>query len=323
MIEKLDVQGLIRKSKRLLGLTPISGKKGLNREITTFELQRPGLAIGGYTEHFAEKRIQIIGQYEMHFIESLPKPMLKKNFEVLFSFPIPCLIFAKNLVPPDVVIELADKHNIPILSTRHSTYQLMSELGDFLEYQFAPNIVLHGVMVDVYGVGLLIRGKAGIGKSECALDLVARGHRLVADDYVVITKRNDDVLIANAKEHMGHFMEIRGIGIIDIEKLFGIHSVRMQKRVELEVRLMPWDALEDYERIGEEYNYTEILGIQIPLVTLPISPGKDISTLTEVIAMNFMLHVYGENPAKTFLDRIEAGMKRKQLLKEYLQSDPE
>ena len=323
MNDTLDVGLLIQKTRRSLGLRAIAGKKGLTREITTFELQRPGLALSGYFDNFALKRIQVVGQYEMHYLNSLNEENLIEIITKLFEFPIPCLIFAKNLSPSDIIISIANEHNVPILKTKRGTYEVMADLADFLKDLFALRTVIHGSMVDVYGVGILFRGKSGIGKSECALDLVARGHRLVADDYVIVTKRTDAILMASAKDHLGHFMEIRGIGIIDIEKLYGIHSVRMQKRIELCVQLVLWDQLQDYERIGSEDHYTEILGVQIPEVTMPISPGKDISTLSEVIAMNFMLKVYGENPAVEFLERIQKEMLRKDNLKSYLSGDTE
>ncbi len=316
MNHTIKVNELIRSSRRELGLILVAGEKGADKEITTYELQRPGLAIAGYTEHFAERRIQIIGQYEMHFIESLPKDVCIERFKKLLKFPIPCLIFSKNLTPPEGILSLADEYGVPILTTKRGTYELQTDLGDFLQDYFAPQAVFHGSVVDVYGVGLLFRGKSGIGKSECALDLVARGHRLVADDYVVVKKKGD-MLLASSKDNMGHFMEIRGIGIIDVEKLYGIHAIRVQKRIELIVQLVPWNQMEDYERLGMDMKYTDMLGIRVPEVILPISPGKNISTLSEVIAMNFMLKVYGENPAKTFLDRIQEGMERKKKTMQY------
>jgi len=319
--EILDVSALISDTQKTLGLNCIAGKNGLNRAVKSFELQRPGLIIAGYINNMPVYRIQVIGEYEAAYLESLSSDKRKENFRHMISFDIPCIIFAKNIEPPAEFIELGDERNFPVITTRVSTYKLISALGDYLEDKFAPKTVMHGAMVDVHGVGILFRGKSGIGKSECALDLIARGHRLVADDYVVIKKRSDDILMAMSKEHMGHFMEIRGMGIIDIEKLFGIRAVRMQKRVELCVKLVPWDDINDYERIGDDVYHVDILGVSIPEVTLPISPGKEISTLSEVIAMNFMCKVYGENPSKAFLDRLQKEMERKQNLKEYLRKD--
>jgi HPr kinase/phosphorylase len=233
------------------------------------------------------------------------------------------MVTTKGIVPPRELLEIAGETKIPVLSTRLSTSELMKRLSVFLDTFFAPSVSKHGTLVDVYGVGLLYTGKSGIGKSECALDLVERGHRLVADDVVKIARKTENTIIGGGDEFLGHHMEVRGIGIIDIEKLFGIRAIRMQKRVEVEVRLTYWDDDATYERLGVEEHYTTILGVEIPVVTIPISPGKNITVISEVIAMNHMLKVYGESPAVQLSKRLTERIQRQALTTEYLESDYE
>ncbi|HSG99763.1 MAG TPA: HPr(Ser) kinase/phosphatase, partial [candidate division Zixibacteria bacterium] len=210
-----------------------------------------------------------------------------------------------------------------VLASRLSTAELTNRLAAYLEMVFAPSIAVHGTLVDVYGVGLLYTGKSGVGKSEIALDLVERGHRLVADDVVKVTRKSKDVVVGSGSELLGHHMEIRGVGIIDIESLFGIRAIRMQKRIEVEVRLTLWSETESYERLGLEERTAKILGASIPVVNIPISPGKNITVISEVIAMNHMLKVYGENSAEEFSRRLTEHRTRQRLTKDYLEADTE
>jgi len=248
---------------------------------------------------------------------------LREVIENLFAFDIPCVVISKSIVPPPVMLEIADRRKIPLFSSKLATVDLINKLSFWLETIFAPKVYVHGTMMDVYGVGMLYTGKSGIGKSECALDLVERGHRLVADDVVEIRRHGEKALIASGSNLLGHHMEIRGVGIVDIEKLFGIRSIRMQKRVELEVRLVMWEELEDYERLGIDFQNTTMLGVEIPLVIIPISPGKNLTAISEVISMNYMLRVYGENPAESFVERLNDEMRRKARLQDYLMDDHE
>ena len=298
-----------------------SDQAGLNKIIHHPELHRPGLALTGFFERFANRRVQILGETEMAYINRLSRERLLEISHQLFEFDVPMVIISKGITPPPGFIEVADKFQTGIFSSRLTTAELSTRLSAYLDHLFAPSVSVHGTLVDVYGVGLLYTGKSGIGKSEVALDLVERGHRLVADDIVKITRTAPDVVIGSGSEMLGHHMEIRGVGIIDIEGLFGIRSIRLQKRVEVEVTLTLWSETQDYERIGAGDHHTSHLGVQIPVVTVPISPGKNITVISEVIAMNHMLKVYGQNSALEFTRRLSQQISRQSLTRDYLESD--
>jgi len=259
----------------------------------------------------------------MAYMNRLSREELRHTAETLFEYDVPMVIIAKGITPPEEFIEAADKHHTGVFSSRLTTAELGNRLSAYLDHMFAPSITVHGTLVDVYGVGLLYTGKAGIGKSEVALDLVERGHRLIADDVVQITRTAPDVVIGSGSELLGRHMEIRGVGIIDIEQLFGIRAIRLQKRIEVEVNLTLWEDSQDYERLGIEDKRTAILGVQIPIVTLPISPGKNITVISEVIAMNHMLKVYGQNSAMEFTKKLSQQINRRSSTKDYLESDYE
>jgi HPr kinase/phosphorylase len=293
----------------------------LKKEIHGGELHRPGLALTGFLERFDSKRIQIIGETEMAYINALPEDTLIQVVEAILSRDIPMIIISKGITPPLTFINVADQDGTAVFSSRLTTAELSARLSAYLDHQFAPSTNAHGTLIDVYGVGLLYTGKSGIGKSEVALDLVERGHRLVADDVVKITRVAPDVLIGSGSELLGHHMEIRGVGIIDVEELFGIRAIRLQKRIEVEVRLTLWDSTADYERLGLEDQFTTVLGVQIPILYVPISPGKNITVISAVIAMNHMLKVYGENSALEFSKKLSQRLARQSTTKEYLESD--
>lgn len=320
-MEKITVREFFDNRKEVLELTLLSGADGLDSILESREVQRPSMALMGWYEEFARERIQVLGRNEMSYLQSLPPDKLVEVIEKLFSYNIPCIIVSKNIVPPPAMLEISDRRKIPLFVSRLSTVELMNKISLWLDNAFAPKVYIHGTMVDVYGVGMLYTGKSGIGKSECALDLVERGHRLVADDVVEIKKHSENVLIASGTNLLGHHMEIRGVGIIDIERLFGVRAIRMQKRIELEVRLVIWEELEDYERLGLEKQFTTILGVKIPIVTIPVSPGKNLTAISEVIAMNHMLEVFGENPAMSFVERLNEEIRRKKNLRDYLKND--
>ncbi|MFH2049727.1 MAG: HPr(Ser) kinase/phosphatase [bacterium] len=300
-----------------------SNEAGLNKVIHHPELHRPGLALTGFFERFANRRVQVIGETEMAYMTRLSLEALRQTANTLFEYDVPMVIIAKGITPPEEFIEAADRHHTGVFSSRLTTAELSNRLSAYLDHLFAPSITVHGTLVDVYGVGLLYTGKAGIGKSEVALDLVERGHRLVADDVVQITRTAPDVVIGSGSELLGRHMEIRGVGIIDIEQLFGIRAIRLQKRIEVEVNLTLWEETQDYERLGIEDKRTAILGVQIPIVTLPISPGKNITVISEVIAMNHMLKVYGQNSALEFTKKLSQQINRSSSTKDYLESDNE
>jgi HPr kinase/phosphorylase len=317
----LTVDKLYKERRELLDLTLLAGSDGMSRAIQTNEIFRPGLALTGYTERFAHKRVQVLGETEMSYLQSLTSEQRTATLVRMVAFEMPMVVASKGLVPPRELLDICNQTKLPLLSTRFSTTELINRLSLFLDNFFAPSITKHGTLVDVYGVGLLYTGKSGIGKSECALDLVERGHRLVADDMVKLTKRTQTTIIGASNELLGHHMEVRGIGIIDVEKLFGIRAIRLQKRVEVEVRLTYWEGSTEYERLGLEDRYTTILGVEIPVVTIPISPGKNITVISEVIAMNHMLKVYGENAAVELSKRLTERLHRQAITSDYLESD--
>jgi HPr kinase/phosphorylase len=319
----LSVEYLVREKSQFLELFVLNGGECLKKSIPNNQIQRPGLALAGYTERFSYWRTQVMGKTEVAYLNSLSEPVQKEALERFFAFDIPLIVISKAQPPPALLLELAAQKQIPVLQTNLTTTDFIIRLSSYLDNLFAPRTSIHATLMDVYGVGLLYTGKSGIGKSECALDLVERGHRLVADDVVNVIKKAPDVIVGEADERLGHHMEIRGLGIINIEKLFGIRSIRMQKRIEVEVRLELWDDKAEYDRVGIEESYTTVLGVEIPVVTIPLSPGKNITVISEVISMNHMLKVYGENSAEKFVQRLSEELTRRKLTSQYLEADME
>ncbi len=319
----LTVGKFYKERKDIFDLTLLNSESGLEREISNSEIHRPGLALTGFFERFPSQRAQILGETEMTFLKQLGQDELVKTAEKVFCSNIPFMITSKGITPPIDFLTAADKYKTAIFSSRLTTSELTNRLSIVLDMIFAPTTILHGTLVDVYGVGLLYTGKSGIGKSEIALDLVERGHRLVADDVIKVFRKSPDLLIGTGAELLGHHMEIRGIGIIDVEKLFGIRAIRLQKRIEVEVHLTQWSDDLEYERLGIEDHQTTMLGINIPQVNIPISPGKNITVISEVVAMNHMLKSYGENSAADFSKRLSERLQRQSMIKDYLESDYE
>lgn len=274
------------------------------KKITEIDLHRPGIALAGYTNLFTWQRIQILGNTECEYLGHFSEEEQKKAFANLTQFDIPAIFITHGNQLPDYLIRMAEEAKIPVFTTPVETVKFMTLLRDFLEDQFAIHTIVHGSMVDVYGIGLLIAGKAGIGKSEIALDLVERGHRLVADDVVTLTKKSN-IIISAATEMNKHFMEVRGLGIIDIMSMFGIRAIRYQKRLEVVVELYLWDELTSVDRTGLDRETVSILDVNIPIIKLPITPGKNITVIAEVIAMNYLLSHYGYDAAKAFQDKIK------------------
>ena len=322
-MSSLTVEYLVKEKSQFLELFVLNGGECLKKPIPNNQIQRPGLALAGYLERFSYWRTQVFGKTEIAYLHSLDELSLNETLERFFSFDIPLVIISKAQQPPSNLIQLAAQKQVPVLQTNLTTTDFIIRLSSYLDNIFAPRTSIHATLMDVYGVGMLYTGKSGVGKSECALDLVERGHRLVADDVVNIIKKAPDVIVGLADERLGHHMEIRGLGIINIEKLFGIRSIRLQKRIEVEVRLEIWDDKSEYDRLGIEENYTTVLGVEIPVVTIPLSPGKNITVISEVISMNHMLKVYGENSAEKFVQRLSEELARRRLTSHYLESDME
>ncbi len=296
-MQGISASQLLEERRQALDLEGIIEVDSARLPITVSDVNRPGLALAGFTENFLYERIQILGETEMLYLETLSPEQRRDAFDGLFECDLPCVIVSKGLPIDPYLRDLCERRQVPLLRTRMSTTPFIHQLTAYLNDVFAPRMTLHGSLVDVYGVGLLFAGDSGIGKSETALDLVERGHRLVADDIVIVSRRPPSLLVGSSNELLGHRMEIRGVGIIDIREMFGIRATRVRKRIEVEVRLVRWDPEAPYERLGLEDRTTSVLGVRIPYVTIPLVPGKNVAVLAEVVAMNHLIKASGRNPA--------------------------
>jgi HPr kinase/phosphorylase len=282
----------------------VAGKDGVHREIITSDISRPGLQIAGYFNEFARERLQLIGKTEMTFFLSLPEEDKRSRMEQLCTDLTPGIIISRGMDVPQVMVEEANKAGVPILHSIRKTTRVLSRLTTYLESKFAPTTAVHGVLVDVYGVGVLIIGQSGVGKSETALELVKRGHRLVADDNVEIRQEDYDTLIGNAPQIIEHLLEIRGLGIIDVMTLFGTGSVLKKKKISLVINLELWDANKEYDRLGLDEQTMKIMDVHLPKATVPVRPGRNLAVIIEVAAMNFRLKRMGINTAEQFSERL-------------------
>ncbi len=310
-MEHVSVVTFFKENKDRLKLTLLSSENGFNRKITMSDIHRPGLALAGFVELFTYDRVQVLGNTEIRYLNSLNEKKLLESIDRFIEFEIPVVIITNGNKPPKHMMQAATRRCISVFGTPMTTTTLIHLMGDYLDLKFAPNTSAHGSLVDVYGVGLLVTGRSGIGKSEVALDLVERGHRLVADDVVMITRTAEDILIGKGSEISEHHIEVRGVGLIDVKKVFGIRGVRLQKRIEVEVRLHHWDSKENWERIGLDVLTTKILDVEIPLINLPINPGKNMTVICETIAMNELMKLHGFHTAKEFNRRLKDYMKAK------------
>lgn len=318
----MSVEQFFADTKKRLKLILISGKESLNNLIMEKELHRPGLALAGFVDLFSYKRIQICGNTEVTYLNNLSAKQQESSLNKVFKFEIPCFLFTHQNNPTETFVRMSDEMGIPVFGTPFNTTKVTQILGDYLDEQFAPKTYIHGSLVDVYGIGVLITGRSGIGKSEVALDLVARDHRLVVDDIVTVVRRTEGILLGLGNETLRYNMEIRGVGLIDIQSVFGIRSIRRQKRIEVQVELVDWDKSESYERLGLKEKTKQVLGEKLPLVRLPIYPGKNISVIVEVIALNQLLKLYGHHSARQFEARLTRRIKSKlQAMKVYLDHD--
>ena len=317
------VKDLLAKKGGMLQLEALTGDAGLDRPIPSAEASSPGLVLAGYTARFVGNRLHVLGETEVTYLASLDPRARRKALETLFGFDLPCVIVTKGQQPPEELLALAREKGVAVIRTRLKTAEFYRRLKPFLDDAFAPRTTVHASLADVFGVGLLFLGRSGIGKSECVLDLVERGHRLVADDLVQITRRGNDVLIGHGHELSRHHMEIRGVGLIDIQALFGIRSVRQQKRIEVVVQLEDWDASREYDRTGLDAQETSILDVPLPLVTVPLNPGKNLTVICEVVAMNHLLRYSGVDSAQAFNEGLIKRMRERGGVEEYLEEDNE
>lgn len=316
----LTVAELLDRRGEMLALELVAGRAGLDRQITSADISSPGLVLAGFTDRFPLQRSQVLGETEVLYLRSLDGARRAEVLRGFLANDIPCVVVTKSLEIPSELIEIAEELSVPLLSSALKTGEFFQRIKPFLEDEFAPSTAIHGSVADVYGVGLLFVGQSGIGKSECVLDLVERGHRLVADDVVLVRRRVGDVLIGRAIEHQQFHMEIRGIGIIDVRALFGIRSVRQQKRIEVVVQLEHWSDEATYDRTGLVQDTTRILGVEIPRVVIPLNPGKNITVISEVVAMRHLLRYAGVDSAKLFEQNLKELM---QPVRDYLEGDNE
>ena len=291
--------------------------------IVSGDLHRPGMALMGFLENFDTGCMQVFGKSEVSYLTQLSTDEQELALGRVAELKPPLLFITSNLQVPQSIIDYATEFKIPLLRTKMPTVDFLHSINIYLEDAFADRTEVHGSLVDVYGVGMLFTGNSGIGKSECALDLVERGHRLVADDIVEICRRHNDVLIGTFREILQHKIEIRGVGVVDVQAIFGVRGIRMQKRIEVEVRLEQWQDDADYERIGLEHQQAEIMGIKIPRIVVPIYPGKNITVISEVIALDLMLKLYGVDAAQDLNKRIMDTLKGGDNLRQYLRHDHE
>ncbi len=314
MLKEKDKMNTVKMSKvvekmNLKDLTP--DVDHIEKQVILPDINRPALQLTGYFDHFASERVQVIGYVEYSFLQMLDEEKKKEVYKTFLSYEIPCLIFCRSLQPDEFLLAEANKRNIPVFSTDKKTSQFMAEIIRWLNVELAPCISIHGVLVDVYGVGVLIMGESGIGKSEAALELIKRGHRLVSDDVVEIRKVSDETLVGSAPDITKHFIELRGIGIVDVKNLFGVLSVRETQNIDLVITLEDWDRDKEYDRLGLEEQHTEFLGKKVVCHQLPIRPGRNLAIIVETAAINHRQKSMGYNAAQELYRRVQANLAKK------------
>ena len=321
--ERVTLAQVVEDLAETLRLREVVPPTGGEVVLASRDVHRPGMALMGFMENFLPHRLQVLGESEVAYLGTLAAPEQHAAVSRLVHLEAPALIVSSGLGLPPSALAAAREGGLPVYGSALPTDEVVHELTLYLNERFAPRVEVHASLVDVYGVGMLITGRSGIGKSECALDLVERGHRLVADDIVEIRRVGDGVLIGRFRDVLQHSLEIRGVGVIDVQAIYGIRGIRMQKRIEVEVHLEPWRDEADYERMGFERDQTEILGVALPRIVLPINPGKNLTVIMEVIALDFMLRVYGIDAARELNRRIMETLQHSGRLQRYLRHDHE
>jgi HPr kinase/phosphorylase len=307
--ETVTVESFYTKHASDLQLRLVAGAAGLKRIIREPTVNRPGLALTGFSKYFAMKRVQVFGNAEYYYMRSLPAAEREARYNTLFHYAIPCVVFSRDLKPDKELLRTAEAANIPVFQTSLITMKFINTATIALEMMFAPKGTEMGSMVDILGVGVIIKGDSGIGKSESVLALLERGYSLVSDDITLVTLVDGKKVMGTSKELTRNLMEVRGIGIVDVASMFGVKSIRKEKRVDLVVSLKLWDEVEDVDRLGMEQAYTKILGIDVPHMIIPVRPGRDLARLVEVAAFHTKLRMSGLNPAKELNDRLVAKMR--------------
>jgi HPr kinase/phosphorylase len=296
-----------------LPLELLAGADGLQRLITSPHIQKTGLALAGFQEYLKPGRVLVFGESEIRYLESLAPAARSGALRLALTLDFPCVLITGGFTPPVEVVLEAERAHVPLLKTGTATPTAIAKLASILEDSLAERTIIHGVLMDVLGLGVLIAGESGIGKSECALDLIVRGHRLIADDTVELRRRQEAILIGTCPELTRHHMELRGLGVINVTELFGIASTRSSKRVELVVQLERWDPAREYDRLGLDDVFYEILGLRIPLIRMPVAPGRNIAILIEVAARNQLLRSRGHHAARVLADRLERALRESAL----------
>lgn len=322
-MQTITVEDALRQYGEKLDLTLEAGESGLSNELVSSDVHRPGLALAGFVGMFTFDRVQVLGNTEMLYVSSLDPSRVEQVLTTIFQFEIPCLVVTDGNDVSPVMRSLADRHGVPLMRTPSSTTKFSHLFSLYLDDFFAPNTALHGSLVDVYGIGLLLMGRSGIGKSEIALDLIERGHRLVADDVVLVSRTIRGILVGMSGETLRDHMEIRGLGILNVRNMFGVRAVRVQKRIEVVVKLVEWNDSVTFDRIGLEEDWVSILDVEVPQVTVPIYPGKNITVIAEAIAMNHQLKIQGYHTAHEFNRRLVERMKQRKRPGVVLRADDE
>jgi len=307
----ITVKELLAEEGERLQLKLVSGDAGLDRKITSPRIQKPGLALAGYFTQIRADRIQVLGNTEVSYLESLPSERRREVLEAIFQMSISCFILTKSLSPPPELTSLGSSYNISILQSSLPSSIFIRQISTYMEEKLAVETSIHGVLMDIYGRGVLLLGKSSIGKSECALDLIVRGHRLISDDMVNIKLLPPDVLIGSGPELIRYHMELRGLGVINIKDLFGVAAVRYRKQIELAVVMEEWKKEYEYDRLGLEESTISILGVDIPLIKMPVAPGRNMSIIIEVAARNQLLKESGYYSARDFDQKVIDVLKRK------------
>jgi len=300
----IPVARLLDRMTEELDLRVIAGFQGVGRPVLISDINRPGLALSGYLEYFANDRVQILGNTEIHFMEQLPTWELHGRLENMFSFEIPAFVMSRNLDPPKLFLDMCNRRGIPVLRSTRTTDEVISRIILFLAEEFSPETIVHGSAVDCYGVGILIVGAPGVGKSETALELVERGHRLIADDVVQLRRRREDAIYSETSPVIEHHMEIRGVGIIDVKSVYGVGRVRNSKRIGLVIELDEWQEAGEYDRTGLQEEYVTLLDVKVPILVIPVRPGRNIAIIAEVAALNHRLKELGIHPAQQLNERL-------------------
>lgn len=305
---ELSIQEILDETEAGLDLELLAGATGLTNRVTVPRIQKPGLALAGYCKNLHPDRIQVLGSTELSYLEAMTPQEAEEKLSYLCSHELSCLIITKGLQAPDFLLRQAEAANVPLLRSSHLSSTFISLITKFLEERLLPTSTLHGVLVDILGVGVLLQGRSGVGKSECALELILRGYRLVADDVIKVRLKLPAVIFGEGMDLLHYHMEIRGLGILNIKHLFGVAAIRERKKIDLVVELVPWEEGKEYDRLGLEEKTFQIHGVELPLMRIPVAPGRNVSSIVEVAARNQLLKEMGYHSAREFQELLEKRM---------------